>query len=113
MIVIEFVSKKILYLVFIAMLSGCSGGDFGEGKHIIEGKVISIGTCGGGNGFFSGNYECAVTTLVDGRIEYWNVYGPVVDGQSIYKHCWVEEGAAHCFSTASKNIRPSYMAKES
>ena len=72
--------------------------------YVVEAVVTGVGSCGGGEGFFSGNYECAVKAVTkDGEI-YTNVYGQVVVGQPIYKHCWVENSGNKCFSVARKTI---------
>ena len=85
-------SKLLIVLLSVLLCCSCSGGDFGEGKHTISGVVTNVGSCGGGEGFFSGNYECAVEVRSKGTTQYWNVYGQTIKGQTIYKHCWIEDG---------------------
>lgn len=103
-----FIKRPMFFVCLIGLLWNCSGGDFGKNKHTISGIITSIGSCGGGEGFFSGNYECAVKVRTGRGIYFWNVHGQVAVGQTIYKHCWGEKGNIRCFSTAHKYIRKGY-----
>lgn len=97
--------------ILATLLVGC-GGDLGENKHTQAWIVTELGNCSGGEGFFGGNYECAIkATNAYGRVEFMKVYGDVMVGQTVYKHCWTEDNNVHCFSTARTSVRKGYESK--
>jgi len=54
----------------------------------ITAEVLSIGACGGAEGFFSPPYRCAVKVQIqNGPVEFWYVNQKVVVEQPVYKHC--------------------------
>lgn len=104
--------KKSIYKMLVAtiFLSSC-GGDLGSRKHNISGVILDVGSCGGGEGFFGGNYTCSVKIMTRGRVEYWQAYGQQIKGKTLYKECWMEGDGAHCFVTASNRAREMYKNK--
>lgn len=91
---------KALLLLIIVMCTGCSER---INEHTVTGTVISIGACGGNEGFFSGPYECSLKVDVNGNTQYWEVWGKVVIGQPVYKPCWEkEDGALWCSNASTK-----------
>ena len=101
--------KTKLLIITVSMLvlavSGCADRN---DKHLMKGVVTSVGSCGGGEGFFSGPYGCAVSVEVNGSASYWDVYGRVVKGQAIYKPCWVDEDKKTWCTTARTTIPHGY-----
>lgn len=93
--------KVFLGIVLLTTLCACSGK---QDKYVIQGAVMDVGNCGGGQGFFSETYTCSTKVEVEKETEYWDVYGRVMKGQTVYKHCWREETNYLCFRTASKVI---------
>lgn len=93
----------ICFLSYLVLISGKNG------KFVVAATVTNVGTCGGGEGFFSGNYECAVEATSGSGVMYTNVNGQVVIGQTVYKHCWVEDSGNRCFTTAEKHIHKGWL----
>lgn len=95
-------------LILTLILSTSCGGDLGDDKYHISGVILDVGSCGGGEGFFSGNYECAVSVQTSSGVMYWDAYGQQIKGRTIYKECWIEEGSGYCFTTARNMYREMY-----
>lgn len=95
-------------VIIFAVYMVCTKTDMllpGDTRFVRQGVVVDVGSCGGGEGFFSGNYECAVKVKIQDEIEFINIYGQAIIGQPVYKHCWTKEGNSKCYSTARKYIR--------
>ena len=61
-------------------------------------KIIEVGQCGGGVGFFGGNRTCPIKVKwPNGRIEVGKTYDYVMIGQKMYKDCWKEDDGNYCF----------------
>lgn len=101
---------KVLVVILgmcLALLSGCSEK---TDKYVVAGVVNEVGSCGGNEGFFSGSYECAVSVTTKRNIEYWTVYGKIMKGQTIYKHCWTDsDNQPWCSSVARTKIQNGFM----
>ena len=95
---------KIFAIIFVTLVSGCSGGNFAEEKYTLRGVVVEVGDCGDQ----SGNYQCVVKARFRNGIQQTYVYGSIMTGAVIYKHCWKEEDGNHCFKMAEDRIRKSF-----
>lgn len=85
--------KKYIWLIAGLLILGCSKY---ENERTIHGVIVDVGSCGGGEGFFSGNYECKVAVMVNGKKEYWNVYGRAIKGQTVSRKCRDKDGVTWC-----------------
>lgn len=89
------------------IVSACCG-DFGEQKHTVKGVVVEVGACAGES---SVDFMCSVAVETGGGKEYWSVAGLVTKGQSVYKHCWIEDDHRICFRNSLTYIRKGYRIK--
>jgi len=66
------------------------------GYYLREGVVTRVGSCGGGNGYFSGNYQCAVIANIGKNPQRLTIVGQAVVGQKVYQLCWQEKSDVFC-----------------
>ncbi len=102
--------KHILTLSVGIFLVGCRGGDLAEHKCHYKTKVVEVGQCGGGEGFFDGNRECSISYTQEGvkGLFYGKVYGGAMKGQELFKLCWRNDKDRGCFRTQRTVNRDSY-----
>jgi len=101
--------NKILIGLSVLFLIGC-GGDLASEKYVSESAtVLSIGDCGGGDGFFAGNRTCAISVRwASGGVAYGQTWDRVMIGQKVYKECWVDDGVRSCFLNFTTSPRKMY-----
>lgn len=93
----------IIFLSLLALFS-CNK----EGSYVVQGVVKSYGSCGGGEGYFSGNYECAIEVKTKYGIQYWNLLDKAIVGQTVYRKCWPDDGKIYCSGFSYTSIQPSW-----
>lgn len=102
-------AKLLLSLMVTVGLVGC-GGDLADIKCHYKTTVIEVGECAGGDGFFDGNRECPVSYKQENSStkRFGKVYDGAMKGQTLYRHCWEENGSLSCFATQRTYLRDSY-----
>ncbi|MGK2231150.1 MAG: hypothetical protein ACI92O_000308 [Colwellia sp.] len=99
-------------ILIVILITSCTGGDFGNDKHVTPGLII-VGSddCNGGEGFFDGPRECNIKVKwPSGRTEYtisWADNNMI--GNTVYRECWTEYGKSMCFKSVTDIPRSMYL----